>query len=151
MRTGRRGKLRKQVSLCSRSKRPGPRGTEARSQAVSCLTFAWKASHCAQPAMKQGGPQSGGLLREEVAGCRGTEARSWVRGLDLLLRAWCWWTQCFSLQLTSSLLKDTWAILPGLFLGAVPGTQQKLGIQFQGSKKRAAGTWQGAAGDPGKS
>lgn len=88
MRMGRREKLRKQLSLCSPSKRPGPWGTEARSQAVSCLTFAWKASHCAQPSMKQGGPWSGGFLREEVAGRRGTEARSWMRGLDLLLRAW---------------------------------------------------------------
>lgn len=54
---------------------------------MSCLTFGWKASHCAQPAVKQGGPRSGGLLREEVAGRRGTEARSWVRGLDLLHKA----------------------------------------------------------------
>lgn len=54
---------------------------------MSCLTFGWKASHCTQPAVKQAGPRSGGLLREEVAGRRGTEARSWVRGLDLLHKA----------------------------------------------------------------
>ena len=54
---------------------------------MSCLTFGWKASQCTQPAMKQAGPWSGGLLREEVAGLRGTEARLWVRGLDLLHKA----------------------------------------------------------------